>query len=149
MPQQLESTISTARSGKAQHIAHRAHRVERLLVTVAVHQRVLLGRHERIEAAGAVLAGEEFLEQERALGETACVIAEAHHQELVAQGQEARWLEPDDGGTARDVRRERGDDAARFGLRLVDQSRREEGAAAAERPLRAASSTPARATCTR
>ncbi len=68
-----------------------------------------------------MLARQELLDEEGALRQALRGIAEAHHQELVAQRQQARRLEADDRRAALDVRRERRDDTARLGLRLVDE----------------------------
>ena len=48
--------------------------------------------------------------------------AHSHHQEFVAEREEAGWLDPHDGGTALDVRRKRGNHATGFGLRFIDSS---------------------------
>ncbi len=94
-------------------------------------------RGEReIEASRAMLAREELLDQEGAFRQALRGLAETHHQELVAQRQQARRLEADDRRAALDVRRERGDDAPRLALRLVDEARGEVGPAAAQRPAR-------------
>ena len=55
-----------------------------------------------------------------------------HRQELVAQTEQARGLEADDGDAARDVRRERVDHAARLGTRFIHHAGREEGPPAAQ-----------------
>ena len=90
-------------------------------------------------AVPALLARQELLDQERPLREALRVLAEPHHEKLVAQRQQARRLEADD-------RRRRAARAAasaattraRFALRLVDQPGSEVRAAAAQRPRRLA-----------
>ena len=122
---------------ETQHLAHRAHRVERLLVAMAVQQRA------RLRAAARAASARRPARCSRARNSSIrnarsarrrCAVAQSHHQELVAQRQQARRLEPDDDGAALDVRRERGHDAARLGFRLVDETRGEVRAAAAQRP---------------
>src|SRR2546427_10249664 len=60
--------------------------------------------------------------------------AREHRLEFVAQGQKAGRLEADDLDAASHVGLERGQHPLRLGLRLLDHSRREESAAAAQRP---------------
>ena len=91
------------------------------------------------EAACLGLGGDEFLEELRLRGERAGFGAGKQRRKFVAQGQEAGRLEPDDRRARGDVRRERGQHAARLGSRLLDEPDAEEGAAAAQRtapPLR-------------
>src|SRR5579883_1380972 len=112
----------------------RADEVERLLMAMAVQhglagERLELGR----EAAGCRLGGDEFLEEQRVLGERLCLGAGQHGRQLVAQRQEARGLKAHDRHAARDKRLERGEEARGLALCLIDEARRQEGATAAER----------------
>ncbi len=81
-----------------------------------------------------MLAREELLDQQRALGQRLRGGAQSQHQELVTQRIEARRLEADDRRAPFDVRRERSDHAARLAFRLVDEAGGEVGPAATKRP---------------
>ena len=59
------------------------------------------------------------------------VLAEAIGQEFVAQGEQARRLQADDGDTPAHIGEQCIDCAPRFLARLVDHTRGEESAAAA------------------
>ncbi len=121
---------------EAEHRLRRRYRVEGLLVAMRVQQRAFLrqrGERQR-KASGAVLTREEFLEQECVFRQAPRGVAQAHHQEFVAQRQEARRLEADDGGAALDMWQQCGDHAPRLGFCLLDQARGEIGAPAAQRP---------------
>src|SRR5213596_841483 len=117
-------------------LPHRRHRAEGLLVAMAVQERALLGERLELEreAAGFVLEREELLEEQRCVRERVGLAAREHRLEFVAQGQKAGRLEADDIDAASHVGLERGQHPLRLGLRLLDHSRREESAAAAQRP---------------
>lgn len=53
------------------------------------------------EASGLGLAGDEFLEQQCLCGNRPGLLAQIHRQRLVAQGQQARRLQPHDAMPAR------------------------------------------------
>src|SRR5262245_57768709 len=79
---------------------------ERLLMAVAVEQRLLaLGAEREREPAGA-LADQELFEQERVLRDGASVVAAHQIHGLVAQGQKTRRLEADDRDAAARVWRQ-------------------------------------------
>src|SRR5207302_7955237 len=82
------------------------------------------------EMACVELAGDEFLEQKRmARGRLA---ARQHGAKFVAEGEQARRLEPDHRRAALDPGLERLQRATRLRLGLLDEPCREEGAAAAQ-----------------
>ena len=65
-------------------------------MTMAVQQHARSGRHERqIELSRVRLAGQEFLEQERAIGDPARRIALDHRRNFVAETEQATWLQAD------------------------------------------------------
>ena len=83
------------------------------------------------ESPRLLLARQEFLKQERILRRLLRRLAKPQRQELVAQGEEARGLEPDDRDAGFDIRAQRADGALGLGAGLVDEAGGEEGAAAA------------------
>ena len=89
--------------------------------------------HRQIETACARLSGDEFLEEKGVLRKQARLLAGQERQKLVAQRQEARWLQPDHRHARADLRQERIQRAPRLGARLVDHACRKVGAATAER----------------
>ena len=132
-----------ARSGtRPQHRLRRRHRIERLLVAVRVQERAASAAAARGAAPGAaraVLAREELLDQERAAPRGAA---------RPRRGPSPGTRRASRGGTTARGRRsaapratcgaQRGDDAASFDLRLVDEAGGEIRAAAAQRPRRLA-----------
>ena len=119
MPQQLDSIglTSQPRHG-AQHRLDRAHRAEGLLVAVAVQMRDAArpgpGRQDDV-VPGARSAASSFLEQERRLRRPAATSSSGSiAMNLVAEGQEAGGLEPDDARALRDVGRQRVERAPRL-----------------------------------
>ena len=92
MPQQVESKVSTLRSGiSCSAVGRGAGGAEGLLVAMPVQQRGP-ARHRgegEVEAAGRALAVDEFLEELGVLGERLGVGAGQHRREFVAQGQQA------------------------------------------------------------
>ena len=81
-----------------QHIHHRRDGVEGLLVAMAVQQD---GRARGPEIQGgetrAHITRQQLLEQQRLPADDFGSFAQAHHQRLVAQRQQARGFQPDDG----------------------------------------------------
>ncbi len=101
-------------------------------MAVAVHQHRRLDRREGdVEAAGLRLARDELLEQQRLPRDRDRLVAEAERQRLVAQGQEARRLEADDGDAGLGERQQCVDESADAIARLVDAAAGQERAAAA------------------
>src|SRR5215207_2960992 len=110
------------------------HAAAGLLVAVAVEMRLaalLVAQGEGGGAGGDVLR-QQLLDEERRRGERRDLGLRQEVQELVAEGVEAGRLEPDDAAARRDERRQRVERAPRLFARLLDQARREEGAAAAQ-----------------
>ena len=141
MPQQLDSIVWTveARHG-SEHRLDRAHGAEGLLVAMAVQMRrapALVGERQG-HAAGGEIGRERLLEQEGGRRQRLDLRLRQQRGELVAEGEEAGRLEPDDPRAPRHEGRERVERAAGLPPRLVDQARREVGAAAAERAAAAA-----------
>jgi len=137
MPQQEDSIRPTREPrNERKRLPHRRHDVEGLLMAVSVQERALFGERLELEreAAGFVLEREELLEEQRLRSERVGLAAREHRLEFVAQGQKAGRLEADDIDAASHVGLERGQHPLRLGLRLLDHSRREESAAAAQRP---------------
>src|SRR5262245_18135500 len=93
-----------ARPAKRRNRGRRAD--ERLLVAMAVEQRLLALGAECQGQAAAALADQELLEQERLLRDRPGVVGAHEVDRLVAQGQEARGLEPDDRDAPARVRRQ-------------------------------------------
>jgi len=93
-------------SGPAERRDGRPGAHERLLVTVAVEQRLPAVAAEPQREPPASLANEKLLEQERLPGDGAGVVAAQEVDALVAEGEEARRLEPDDRHTATRVGRQ-------------------------------------------
>jgi hypothetical protein len=87
---------------------------------------------EGFELTSLGLAGQELLEQQRAPGDLLRALAQAHDQQFVAQGQEARRLQANDGDALLGERQQALNHLARLGLGLVHHAGGEEGAAAAE-----------------
>ena len=117
---------------EAQHIEDDVDRPERLLVAMAVDQNGLVdGREAEVEAAGLRFAGHELLEQQRLLRDRDRLVAEMHRQRLVAQRQQARRLEPDDGDAGLGERQQRIDQLADARLRFGDAAARQRRASAA------------------
>src|SRR3970040_165735 len=101
---------------------------------MAVQECLFWQRSQRkIEFAILLLAGEEFLQQQRLPRQRLRRIALEQGRQLVAEGEQAARLQTDDGNAARGVWREHGQRALHFAPRLVDLADRQEGAAAAER----------------
>ena len=129
MPQQVEfEGFDLQFRDQLQGFHCRGYRAERLLVAMAVQQR-LFPRHRRerqFEAAGATLGGDEFLEELGALGERGGFGAREYRREFVAQRQEASRFQPDDRRAGGNRRGERIQHAARFGLAPPRPARRRE-----------------------
>src|SRR5437764_5023647 len=89
-----------------------------------------------LELSAPRLAGEEFLEQQRLLRDGLDGAFLHHGSELVAQRQEARGLDSDDGNAALRMRAERVDEPRQLHPRLVHQAGAEERAPAAQRARR-------------
>ena len=90
-------------------------------------------RKGRVTRAGGEVGGEQLLEQEGRRGERRDLGLRQERGELVAEGEEAGGLEPDD-AAPRATNGDRASSVRRASCaRLVDQAGREEGAAAAER----------------
>ena len=87
MPQQLEFHGLDGKLGdQLEHAFDRAHGVEGLLVAMAVQQRLFRQRPERqFQAALLLLAGEEFLQQQRLRGERVGGLAFDQRRQLVAE----------------------------------------------------------------
>ncbi len=83
--------------------------------------------------AGREVFRQEFLEEERGVGEGRRLVLRNEAEELVPEGVEAGGLEADDARAASDERRECVERAPRLFPRRVDEAGREEGAAAAKR----------------
>ena len=57
----------------------------------------LQGRFERLQFAGRRFTRQKFFEQQGMLADGLRCLTQTHHQHLIAQGQQAGWLQPDDG----------------------------------------------------
>src|SRR5688572_2453669 len=81
-----------------QSASDRVHRAERFLVAMAVKHRFLLRQRFEIksEAPGIELARDELLEKVGVKRELGRFARGMHRNELVAQAEQARGLEPDD-----------------------------------------------------
>ncbi|MDT4849014.1 hypothetical protein FQZ97_831230 [compost metagenome] len=102
---------------------------------MAVQQDRRGGRLQReFEAAGLAFAGDELFEQQRLLRDGLRLVAEAHHQRFVAQREQARGLEPDDGNAGLRQRQQRIDQCPGANLGLVHHAAGQEGPAAAVVP---------------
>ena len=88
-------------------------------------------RKRELEPAGARLASEIVLEQQRLVGKTARRLALHQRRNLVAEAVEAAWFEPDYRDATIDVRRERSDGALGFAPCLIDAPDRQKRAPAA------------------
>src|SRR5262245_44660714 len=80
------------------------------------------------------LARKKLLEEEGLRRELLRCLAGQNGDELVAQGQQARGLQPDDGDASFQVWRGCGKHSPGLGARLLDQARRQKRAPATERP---------------
>ena len=80
-------------------------------------------RQRQLEPPGRALAIDKFLQELGALRERLCRGARQHCRELIAQGQQAGGLQPDDRCTGRDVRRECVQHTLRLMQCLVDEAR--------------------------
>ena len=91
------SITLTARSGhQRQRLLHGAHRAERLLVAMAVQQRRLLGSGFSSSSAGPPSSRAPGIPRTgRRCRDRLRLRAEAHREELVAQGEQARRLQAD------------------------------------------------------
>ncbi len=123
------------RSGdQAQHLFHRLEGAERFLVAMAVNDGLVGDRSERqLQSSGLGLADQKFLEQQRMRADGFRGVVGPQRQQFVAQRQKAARLETDDRHAARGKRRIGRDQTIEFGPCLIDQPRRQERAAAAER----------------
>ena len=131
MPQQLDSMVSTFRSGiEAKHLFDRLERAERFLMAVAVHQRFRRhGAERQLQAAGLRLAHQKFLEQQRMRADALGVVVRAQRKQFVAQRQQAARLQPDDRHAARGERRVGRDQPVQF-ARAPDRPGRPKGTSA-------------------
>src|SRR5215218_9527457 len=91
----------------------------------------LLAQGQSGGAGGDVLC-QQLREGEGRRGERRDLGLRQEVQELIAEGIEAGRLEPDDAAARRDERRQGVERPPRLFARLLDQARREEGAAAAQ-----------------
>ena len=131
------SMVSTLRPGISRSTCSTGFEcAERFLVAVAVHQRLVGdGAERQTQAAGLGLADQKFLEQQCMRADALRGIVVAQRQQFVAQRQQATRLKADDRHAARGERRIGCHQPIEFGAGIVDQSRREEGAPAAQRAL--------------
>src|SRR6478736_2051971 len=120
MPQQLDSTVSTARSGTSPSTVSAAP----------------MAPKDFWWQWPCSSARQKFLEQQCVCGEPPRLVAVDQRGQLVAEAEHAARLQPHDRQSARDQRRKRGDATLRLAARLVDEPDREKRAPAAERTAR-------------
>src|SRR5262249_37664100 len=104
---------------------------QRLLVAVPVEQSLLAVAPERERESLGALAHQEFLEEERLRGDRPRVVCAYEVDRLVAEGQETRGLETDDGHAAPRVRRQSRHVPLRVLARLAEHPLGDERPAAA------------------
>src|SRR5215831_8954032 len=102
-------------------------------MAVPVQQRLLPDRREWERVAK--LFRDDLLEHQRSGCKNACVLAPDQRRNLVAEPDQAAWLEPDHRDVALHIGREGVEAALRLVPRLLDRADREERAPAAQGPV--------------
>ena len=136
MPQQLDSTVSTASSGTSLSAASTAAIAPKDFwwQWPCSSARLATGLSGSLSVPAAASRARNSSNNNACDASSARVLALDQRRDLVAEAEHAARLEPDDGNSARDEGRERRDAALRLAPRLIDQPDREKRAPAAERP---------------